>query len=189
MVAELRERLLAYRDPTHRRGRRHGRAPPRGHLSAARTPRAAPDLLIETARTVCMIEGLGRKSLMPAGRRPEERTGNHARDGILLAWGPDVRARRDAPDPRPSRTSPRPCCYLLGLPVDADMDGRVLDRRAASRAARGAGDRGQRRALRVARGQRPSATRPTTSSASRTCWRGSGTYESRAPPSSASTTW
>jgi predicted AlkP superfamily phosphohydrolase/phosphomutase len=124
VVAELRERLLGYRDPrtgeaivtaVHRREDiYHG-------------PYAAggPDLLVETARTVCMIEGLGRQSLMPAGRGPEERTGNHARDGILLAHGPDVR-RGQVLETRAIEDVAPTVLYLLGLPVDADMDGRVL---------------------------------------------------------------
>jgi predicted AlkP superfamily phosphohydrolase/phosphomutase len=123
VIAELRDRLLAYRDAAgapvvtavHRREDiYHG-------------PHAAggPDLLVETAATVCMIEGLGRKALMPAGRAPEERTGNHARDGIFVAWGPDVRPgvtleTRAIEDVAPT------VLYLMGLPVDAEMDGRVL---------------------------------------------------------------
>jgi predicted AlkP superfamily phosphohydrolase/phosphomutase len=124
VIAELRQRLLAYRDPktgepvvtaVHRREDiYHG-------------PHAVggPDLLVETGRTVCMIEGLGRSPLVPAGRAPEERTGNHARDGIFVAYGPDVRrgetlATRAIEDVTPT------VLYLLGLPVDADMDGAVL---------------------------------------------------------------
>jgi hypothetical protein len=84
-----------------------------------------PDLLVETSRTVCMIEGLGRRSLMPAGRSPEERTGNHARDGIFVAWGPDVRRGERLGLPAIEDVTPT-VLYLLGLPVDADMDGRVL---------------------------------------------------------------
>jgi arylsulfatase A-like enzyme len=72
-----------------------------------------------------MIEGLGRKSLMPAGRGPEERTGNHARDGILLAYGPDVR-RGETLETRAIEDVAPTVLYLLGIPVDADMDGRVL---------------------------------------------------------------
>lgn len=124
VIAELRARLLAYRDPktgepvvtaVHRRE------------DIYQGPHAdgGPDLLVETARTVCMIEGLGRSPLMAAGRAPEERTGNHARDGILVAWGPDVRrgetlAVRAIEDVTPT------VLYLLGLPVDAEMDGAVL---------------------------------------------------------------
>jgi predicted AlkP superfamily phosphohydrolase/phosphomutase len=124
VIAELRQRLLAFRDAktgepivtaVHRRE------------DIYQGPHAAggPDLLVETARTVCMIEGLGRKPLMPAGRAPEERTGNHARDGILVAWGPDVR-RGSVLDTRAIEDVTPTVLYLLGLPVDADMDGRVL---------------------------------------------------------------
>ena len=78
VVENLRARLLAFRDPAtgapvltavHRRE------------EAYRGPHAdgGPDLLVETARTVCMVEGLGRLRLMPAGVGPEERTGDHPR--------------------------------------------------------------------------------------------------------------
>jgi predicted AlkP superfamily phosphohydrolase/phosphomutase len=124
LVAELRERLLAFRDPrtgepvvdaVHRREEiYHG-----PHAEGG------PDLLIETSRTVCMVEGLGRRSLMPAGRGPEERTGNHARDGILVLHGQDVRHGETLQLAAIEDVAPT-VLYLLGIPIDADMDGRVL---------------------------------------------------------------
>ena len=72
-----------------------------------------------------MVEGLGRKPLMPAGRAPEERTGNHARDGILVCHGPAIREGHTLPLAAIEDVAPT-VLYLLGLPVDADMDGRVL---------------------------------------------------------------
>src|SRR5262249_2769797 len=84
-----------------------------------------PDLLVETSRTVCMVEGLGRRSLMPAGRGPEERTGNHARDGIFMVHGPDGRPGVALPLAAIEDVAPT-VLHLLGLPVDAGMDGRVL---------------------------------------------------------------
>ena len=124
VVGELRERLLAYRDPrtgepivtaVHRREEIY-------HGPCAE---AGPDLLVETARTVCMVEGLGQRALMPAGRGPEERTGNHARDGILLLHGPDVRHGETLPLAAIEDVAPT-VLYLLGLPIDVDLDGRVL---------------------------------------------------------------
>ncbi len=124
VLARLRERLLAFRDPqtgeaivtaVHRRDEAY-----RGPYSED-----APDLLIETSRTVCMVEGLGRRALMPAGRGPEERTGNHARDGILVLYGSEVRAGLTLPRAAIEDVGPT-VLYLLGLAVDADMDGRVL---------------------------------------------------------------
>ncbi len=121
---ELRERLLAYRDPrtgeavvtaVHRRDEVY-----RGPYCDE-----GPDLLLETGRTVCMVEGLGRAPLMPAGSGPEERTGNHARDGILVLHGPDVRAGETLPLAAIEDVGAT-VLHLLGLPVDADMDGRVL---------------------------------------------------------------
>jgi len=84
-----------------------------------------PDLLVETARTVCMVEGLGRRPIMPAGRGPEERTGNHARDGILVLHGGAFRTDVVLPAVAIEDVTPT-VLYLLGLSVDADMDGRVL---------------------------------------------------------------
>jgi predicted AlkP superfamily phosphohydrolase/phosphomutase len=124
VIAELRDRLLAYRDPAtgaaivtavHRRE----------DIYSGPHASGGPDLLVETAGTVCMIEGLGRKPLVPAGRSPEERTGNHARDGIFIAWGPDVRAGQALGTRAIEDVAPT-VLYLLGLPVDAEMDGRVL---------------------------------------------------------------
>jgi predicted AlkP superfamily phosphohydrolase/phosphomutase len=123
-IAELRSRLLAYRHPrtgepvvsaVHRREDiYHG-----PHADGG------PDLLIETSRTVCMVEGLGRRTIMPAGRGPEERTGNHARDGILVLHGPAVRNDVVLPTVAIEDVTPT-VLYLLGLPVAPDMDGRVL---------------------------------------------------------------
>lgn len=124
VVAELRERLLAYRDPrtgepvvaaVHRRE----------DIYHGPFAEGGPDLLVETGRTVCMVEGLGRSALMPAGRGPEERTGNHARDGILVAYGPDVQPGLELPVAAIEDVAPT-VLYLLGLPIDAEMDGRVL---------------------------------------------------------------
>jgi len=124
VVTELRDRLLAYRDPrtgepvvtaVHRRD----------DIYHGPCAEGGPDLLVETARTVCMVEGLGQRALMPAGREAQERTGNHARDGILLLHGPDVRRGETLSLAAIEDVAPT-VLYLLGLPVDTDMDGRVL---------------------------------------------------------------
>jgi len=123
-VETLRERLLAYRDPESNEAvvtavqRRE---------EAYRGPYCdgGPDLLVETARTICMVEGIGRRPLMPAGRGPEERTGNHAREGILVMRGPEVRADTTLAPAAIEDVAPT-VLHLLGLPIDADMDGRVL---------------------------------------------------------------
>jgi predicted AlkP superfamily phosphohydrolase/phosphomutase len=133
LVEEVRERLLAFRDPStgepvvsavHRRTEAyHGPYADNG-----------PDLLVETSRTVCMVEGLGLRALMPAGRGPEERTGNHARDGILVLHGSDVRAGAVLPTVAIEDVAPT-VLHLLDLPVDPDMDGRVLTEALAGEAA------------------------------------------------------
>ncbi len=124
VVADLRAQLLAYRDPrtgepvvtaVHRRD----------DIYHGPWAEGGPDLLVETARTVCMVEGLGQRPLMPAGREPQERTGNHARDGILLLWGDDVRRGERLALAAIEDVAPT-VLYLLGLATDADMDGRVL---------------------------------------------------------------
>jgi predicted AlkP superfamily phosphohydrolase/phosphomutase len=123
-IAELRDRLLEYRHPrtgepvvsaVHRRE----------DIYAGPHADGGPDLLVETARTVCMVEGLGRRPIMAAGRGPDERTGNHARDGILVLHGPAVRAGVTLPTTAIEDVAPT-VLYLLGLAVDRDMDGRVL---------------------------------------------------------------
>ncbi len=124
VVAELRSRLLAYRDPktgepvvtaVHRRE----------EIYQGPHAEGGPDLLVETARTVCMVEGLGMRALMPAGRGPEERTGNHARDGILVVHGAEIQQGKALPLAAIEDVAPT-VLYLMGLPIDADMDGRVL---------------------------------------------------------------
>ncbi len=124
VVEELRERLLACRHPVtgervvvavHRREEIYSGP----HVDGG------ADLLIETARTVCMVEGLGLRTMMPAGKGPEERTGNHARDGILVVHGPDVRPGCALPVAAIEDVAPT-VLHLMGLPIDADMDGRVL---------------------------------------------------------------
>jgi len=120
----LRRQLLEYRDP------RTGEAVvvavhKREEIYRGPYAEGGPDLLVETARTVCMVEGLGPRPLVPAGRRPDERTGNHARDGILLVWGDAVRRGERLPTAAIEDVAPT-VLYLLGLPADREMDGRVL---------------------------------------------------------------
>jgi predicted AlkP superfamily phosphohydrolase/phosphomutase len=125
VVAELTEKLLSYRDPVTKE-RVVSAVHRREDIYQGPHADGGADLLVETGRTVCMIEGLGRAPLMPAGRAAEERTGNHARDGIFVAWGPEI--RRDAVLPTAAIEDVTPTVlYLLGLPVDADMDGQVLE--------------------------------------------------------------
>src|SRR5262249_60229251 len=96
LVADLRERLLAYRDP--RTGARVVEAVHRREdIYHGPHTSGGPDLLIETSRTVCMVEGLGQRPLMPAGRGPEDRTGNHARDGSPGLHRPHVKRRAALP--------------------------------------------------------------------------------------------
>jgi len=85
----------------------------------------APDLLVETHPRYCLIEGMGREVLLPAGKREGERSGNHADHGILILRAPEC--RRGALLEGASILDVTPTLlYLLGVPVQRDMDGRVL---------------------------------------------------------------
>ena len=124
VVAELRRMLSALRDPetgepvvlaVHRREEiYHG-----PHASDA------PDLLVETVRTVCPVEGVGPSTLVAAGPAATERTGNHARDGLLVLHGEGIRAGLELCSVPVDDLAPT-VLYLLGVPIAPDMDGRVL---------------------------------------------------------------
>ena len=124
LLSELRRRLLAWRDPqsgmavvtaVHRREEiYHG--PHRDN---------APDLVIETDPTVCPVDGLARQVSVAAGIEPDERTGHHAREGMLVLRGPDVRTGLELCSVPIDDLAPT-VLYLLGVPIDSEMDGRVL---------------------------------------------------------------
>jgi predicted AlkP superfamily phosphohydrolase/phosphomutase len=124
VVADLRRRLLALRDPStggavvtavHRREEiYHG-----PHVAEA------PDLVLETARTVCAVEGMGPASLFGPDAAANERTGNHARDGLLVMHGDGIRTGLELCSVAVDDLAPT-VLYLMGLPVDPNMDGRVL---------------------------------------------------------------
>jgi predicted AlkP superfamily phosphohydrolase/phosphomutase len=124
LVAELRRRLVAFRDAAtgepvvtavHRREEiYHG-----PHTAGA------PDLVLETARTVCAVEGMGPASLFAADAVAHDRTGNHARDGMLVMHGEGIRAGLELCSVPVDDLAPT-VLYLMGLPVDPNMDGRVL---------------------------------------------------------------
>jgi len=84
----------------------------------------APDLLVETTAPYCLIEGTGTASIVPTGQHDGERTGNHLRDGIFILAGAAARrgielSTLDICDVAPT------LLYLLGVPVQEDMDGKV----------------------------------------------------------------
>jgi len=125
VVADLRRRLLAFRDPStgepvvtavHRREEIY-----QGPHAAD-----APDLVLETARTVCAVEGVGPSVLFPCDdSATHERTGNHARDGMLVLHGDGIRAGLELCSVPVDDLAPT-VLYLMGVPVDPNMDGRVL---------------------------------------------------------------
>ena len=126
VVAELRERLLAFRDPRTGRAGGRRRAPARGHLPRAARRRADPTCWSRPPRTVCMVEGLGQRVAHAGGPRTR---GAHrqprARRHPARCTARTCAAARRCRWPR-SRTSRRRCSTCSACPVDADMDGRVL---------------------------------------------------------------
>jgi predicted AlkP superfamily phosphohydrolase/phosphomutase len=52
-------------------------------------------------------------------------SGSHRRHGVLMAWGPEVRAGHQVAEARIVDLAPT-ILHLMGLPVPADMDGRAL---------------------------------------------------------------
>jgi predicted AlkP superfamily phosphohydrolase/phosphomutase len=124
VVAGLRRRLLSLRDPStgeavvtavHRREEIY-----QGPHAAE-----APDLVLETARTVCAVEGVGPSSLFSPDAAANERTGNHARDGLLALCGDGIRTGLELCSVPVDDLAPT-VLYLMGLPIDPSMDGRVL---------------------------------------------------------------
>jgi len=82
------------------------------------------DLLVETTDPYCLIEGVGATSIVPTGQNDGERTGNHLRNGIFMLAG--AAARRGATVPELDICDVAPTLlHLIGLPVQADMDGTV----------------------------------------------------------------
>ncbi len=120
---EVRAALLGLADPTN--GRRVVRAVHRRReIYHGEWVDNGPDLLVETTDPYCLIEGVGPSSIVPTGQNDGERTGNHLRNGIFMLAGAAARpaaavAELDICDVAPT------LLYLLDLPVQADMDGKV----------------------------------------------------------------
>ncbi len=86
----------------------------------------APDLLVETHARYCLIEGMGREIFLPAGKRAGERSGNHTNQGVFILSAADCRKGATLPQADIVDVTPT-LLYLLGVPVQLDMDGRVLE--------------------------------------------------------------
>ncbi len=93
----------------------------------------APDLIVRLRghATLCRVDGRGTDLLDPDGPlfvpadRPEHYRGAHRADGLLAAWGGPVR-RPAAPLAAGAADLCPTVLHCLGLPLDREMDGRVL---------------------------------------------------------------
>lgn len=65
------------------------------------------------------------RQLTPAELAQRAITGCHRMNGILIAWGPDIRAGSRPADARLIDVTPT-ALHLLGHPIPSEMDGRVL---------------------------------------------------------------
>lgn len=85
----------------------------------------APDLLLLTRPGYYIHEGFGEKTLMYAGARANERSGHHHIHGIFAAYGTHIRRGVEIEGASIIDITPT-VLYMVGLPVQTYMDGRVL---------------------------------------------------------------
>ena len=84
----------------------------------------APDILLEEAEGY-WLNPAADDVVKSAGEWPAERTGEHHPDGILLIHGDQIKRGIEISGARVYDIAPT-ILYLMGLPVQRDMDGRVL---------------------------------------------------------------
>jgi len=87
----------------------------------------APDMAVTGTHDEMVVDFLGLEPPRPAvihNLEGNER-GWHIREGIFMAWGRGIRQGHEA-DPQNIQDVAPTILYLLGLPVAADMDGRVM---------------------------------------------------------------
>jgi predicted AlkP superfamily phosphohydrolase/phosphomutase len=82
-----------------------------------------PDIVIELYPQYAGLAPLGNRRIVTP-QHPRRR-GDHRRDGIFLAQGPDVASGAMSPFPQITDLAPT-ILYLLGLPIPGHVDGRVL---------------------------------------------------------------
>ncbi len=85
----------------------------------------APDLLVEMREGYVLQEGFGKELIMPARQSGAFRSGDHRRHGVIFARGCGVRRGAVMESAHIADVAPT-ILYLMGLPVPADMDGKVL---------------------------------------------------------------
>ncbi len=84
----------------------------------------APDILLEEAEGY-WLRPAGADIVKPAGEWPADRTGEHRPDGIFLIYGDQIKRGIEVSGANVFDIAPTILC-LMGLPVQRDMDGRVL---------------------------------------------------------------
>lgn len=83
----------------------------------------APDIIIELDPDYTGLAPLGNGQLVTPHQM--RRSGDHRKEGILLAQGPNTRSDSLSPPPAIVDLAPT-ILYALGVPVPREMDGRVL---------------------------------------------------------------
>ncbi len=84
----------------------------------------APDLILEPAAGYSFHHGFGDKMIMPSTQHGRIRSGDHEQFGIFMLGGPHV-VHAEIEDMSLQDITPT-LLHLMGLPVTADMDGRVV---------------------------------------------------------------
>jgi predicted AlkP superfamily phosphohydrolase/phosphomutase len=82
-----------------------------------------PDIVVELYPQYAGLAPLGSGRIVTSHN--PRRQGDHRREGIFLAQGPDIVPREIVPRPAISDLAPT-ILYLLGIPIPREMDGRVL---------------------------------------------------------------
>lgn len=85
-----------------------------------------PDIVLLANDGFYFTEGIERPMLRQNGLKNTEKSGNHHIDGLFGVYGPGIRPGVDVPDARIIDVAPT-VLHLMGLPVQRDMDGRVLE--------------------------------------------------------------
>jgi predicted AlkP superfamily phosphohydrolase/phosphomutase len=86
----------------------------------------APDIVLLAHDGFYFAEGLEREEIRQNGVKDTEKSGNHHIDGIVALYGPNVVRGVELTGARIIDVAPT-VLHLMGLPVQEDMDGRVLE--------------------------------------------------------------
>jgi predicted AlkP superfamily phosphohydrolase/phosphomutase len=86
----------------------------------------APDIALLAHDGFYFAEGIERPVLRPNGAKNTDKSGTHHIDGIFGLFGPAARAGAEIEKARIIDVAPT-VLHLMGLPVQADMDGRPLE--------------------------------------------------------------